>query len=391
MDIKLPELDCTGCGACMQTCKVGAITRKPREDGFLYPVIDTEKCVQCGQCMKSCHALGWNRWYQPTVCYAAQVSQQDVLKISTSGGMFHVLASSILQENGVVYGCIFDAHCDAVIVRGESLEQIAPMHGSKYVWSDPSASYPMVKQDLESGRKVLYTGLPCQAAGLRKYLRKQYENLFLVDTLCLGAPSPYAFQRYLETLTDEEGKKDLQFQFRDKERFGCGVDCTYIINGRKHYETRLENGFYYAFSAKVRLSWRKSCYRCNYKSIYRVSDMTVGDYWGVEKHHSTFDPKDGVSVVLINTKTGAKLYEQVKQALRYEESNVLYATERNSLVTEIEKGHISIPTNRDAFFHTLQSDGWKKADRKFLKKRNTLRLKIFLYGVYRKLRRILKG
>lgn len=390
MEIKLPELDCTGCGSCMQTCKVGAITMQPQNDGFVYPVIDPDKCVRCGQCMKSCHALGDNCWNQPMACYAAQVSDKDVLKISTSGGLFSVLAGNIFKDNGVVYGCVFDEHCNAVIVRAVSLEQITPMHGSKYVWSDPSASYPMVKKDLEAGRKVLYTCLPCQAAGLRKYLREQNENLYLVDTLCLGAPSPYAFERYLETLTDEEGKRNLQFRFRDKERFGSGVDCTYVLDGKKHYETRLENGFYYAFSAKVRLSWRKCCYRCNYKSIQRVSDLTIGDYWGVENHHSAFDPRDGVSVVLVNTESGQRLFEQAKENLHYEKSNVLYATERNSLVTEVEKGHVSMPENRDAFFSTLRSGGWKKADRRYLKDRQILRLKIFLFRVFRKLQRVVK-
>ena len=386
MEIKLPELDCTGCGSCMQTCKVGAITMQPRNDGFVYPVIDPGKCVRCGQCMKSCHALGDNCWNQPMACYAAQVSDKDVLKISTSGGLFSVLAGNIFKDNGVVYGCVFDEHCNAVIARGESLEQISPMHGSKYVWSDPSASYPMVKQDLESGRKVLYTCLPCQAAGLRKFLRGQYEGLFIVDVLCGGAPSPYAFQKYLDTLTDETGRTELNFRFRDKENSGSGVNCTYVLNGRKHHEDWLENSFYFAFSSKSRITWRKSCYRCKYKSLQRVSDMTIGDFWGVENHHSAFDPKDGVSVVLINTETGARLFEQVKNDLRSEESNVLYVTERNSLVTQVEEGYVPMPENRDAFFQTLRSAGWKKADRRYLKKR-----KIMLFKVRGKLRRILKG
>lgn len=391
MNIQLPEVSCTGCGACLQTCKVGAITMEPQEDGFLYPRINADQCIRCGQCMKSCHALDNDLFNSLISCYTAQTKKRDVLSQSTSGGVFYALADCVLKRNGVIYGCIFDGHYNAVIKRAESFEQMQPMHGSKYVWSDSSESYLEAKRDLEAGRIVLYTGLPCQAAGLRKFLKKSYKNLYVVDVLCGGAPSPFAFQKYLETLTDEDEKKNLQFQFRDKSGYGSGVNCTYYVNGVKHHQNWLENSFYFAFSSKSRITWRRSCYGCKYKSIRRVSDITIGDYWGVEKYHSAFNPQDGVSVVLINTEQGADLFECIKGEIQFEESNVLYAIERNSLVEEIEEGCIQEPSNRADFFRVLQSDGWKAADKKYLNYRKRLLLRQALGNVKGKLLRLLKG
>ena len=217
MEIKLPDRSCTGCGVCLLNCKAGAITMKPHDDGFLYPFIDTDSCIQCGQCMRSCHAMNENEMNQPIACYAAQLMDKEVLSRSTSGGMFFALASSVLNRNGIVYGCAYDEQYNASIVRAASFDQLQPIHGSKYVWSDPCKSYPLVKHDLENGREVLYTCLPCQAAGLKKYLHRSYDNLYIVDVLCGGSPSPYAFQKYLETVTDEAGKKNLISNFGTKK------------------------------------------------------------------------------------------------------------------------------------------------------------------------------
>lgn len=391
MNIELPNSACTGCGACLQTCKVNAITMDVREDGFAYPHINTDRCVQCGQCMQSCHALGNGPQRKALACYAAQISQEKILQVSTSGGLFYALAQSILSQDGVVYGCAYDDQYNASIERADTLEKIIRMHGSKYVWSSSSDSYPCVKADLENGKTVLYTGLPCQIAGLKKYLRIDYPTLYTVDVLCGGAPSPYAFQRYLETLTDEAGKKNLQFQFRDKEKYGSGVNCTYFVNGVKHHENYLENSYYYAFSSKSRVTWRTSCYECNYKSISRASDMTIGDYWGVEKYHSAFRPQDGVSVVLINSDKGSSLFERIKGLLHFEESCASYATERNSLVNEISEGHVKKPDERDEFFRMLRVKGWKAVDRKFLRSRKVILRKQLLLKIYRKCRQIISG
>ena len=386
MNINLPDIECTGCSACKNICPKSAISMQEREDGFMYPVIDGDKCIECGMCMKACHALGDNKLNKPFECWAAQIKDRDILKSSTSGGLFFALAEYALSEGGAVYACVYDEDYNAFIQRIADSEGLKPVHGSKYVWSDSSQSYPQVKEDLESGKLVLYTALPCQTAGLKKYLNKDHDNLFTVDVLCGGAPSPYAFQRYLETLTDKDGKKTLNFQFRDKEKYGSGVCCTYMIDGKKHYEDYLGNSYYFAFCSKSRISWRRSCYGCNYKSLNRASDMTIGDYWGVEKHHESFNPKDGVSVVMINTAQGKKLFDAIKDSLMTEASSADYATERNSLVKEIEEGHVPVPADREAFFADLRKTDWNTVDKKYLGRRQKLIKKQKIGRFFRKLK-----
>ena len=391
MSIQLPKESCTGCGACMNTCGVGAIRMQTGEDGFAYPVISAEACVQCGQCLKACHAAENTPLRASIRCYAAQLQTKDVLKISTSGGLFYALARYVLSTGGAVYGCVYDENYRARISRTDTLDGLQAMHGSKYVWSDPAQSYTDVKKELEQGKTVLYTGLPCQIAGLKAFLRKDYPTLYTVDVLCGGAPSPYAFERYLETLTERKNWKELNFQFRDKENYGAGVHCSYLVNGVKHHENYLENSFYFAFSSKSRITWRTSCYRCGYKSIRRASDLTIGDYWGVENHHKAFRPKDGVSLVLVNTEQGQRLFEAVKDDLRWEESQVSCAMEKNSLVKENEEGYVPVPSAREAFFRTLRAEGWKAADKKYLGLRRWLLLRQKAAKIPRKLLRNLKG
>jgi len=390
MGVQLPVQSCTGCGSCLKTCRFGAISMKEGEDGFSYPVIDSEKCVQCGQCLKACHASGDNQMLAPSRCYAAQIKDREILGVSSSGGIFYALAQGVLSEGGVVYGCVYDKQYRAAIARAERLSEITAMQGSKYVWSDPSQSFTDVKDDLERGKTVLYTGVPCQIAGLKRFLKKEYDSLYTVDVLCGGAPSPYAFKRYLETLTDENGLEKLAFQFRDKETYGAGVNCTYVVNGVKHHENYLENSFYFAFCSKSRITWRESCYSCPYKSVKRVSDMTIGDYWGVQNHHTTFKPKDGVSVILVNTGKGSTLFETISSSVTSEKSSVSFVTEKNSLVNEIHEGHVAVPAQRSAFFHVLRTQGWEAADKKYLQLRRKLLVRQALTAVPRKLFRMLK-
>ena len=364
MKIQLPDNQCTGCGACYIACPQKAITLIERNDGFLYPSIDTEKCISCGLCMKSCHALDIEDLTEPVSSYAVQHKDKLKLKESTSGGAFWALADVVVRQHGVVYGCVYDEEYNASIRRAETLREIVPMHGSKYVWSSSVESYLQAEQDLKDHKTVLYVGLPCQVAGLRHFLKKEYSNLYLVDILCGGAPSPYAFKKYLDTLSTD--KAGLHFQFRDKELHGSGVDCTYYLNGRKHHEDYVQNAFYFSFSSKSKISCRLSCYACKYRSIQRTSDLTIGDYWGVEHYHGSFNSREGVSVVLVNSEKGRSLFEKASGQLLLQESDIQNVIPKNSLVKTADEGHIAVPNDRDAFFSCLREAGWRRAEKKYL-------------------------
>lgn len=389
MEIILPESECTGCGVCREVCPAQAIRMSSGEDGFAYPFINTVQCMRCGRCMKLCPALSPIEKHVPLQCFAAQLRDKERLKSSSSGGLFSAFALEILNRGGAVYGCTYDKDCCAFIRRATVPDELVPMHGSKYVWSDASESYHAVANDLKEHRTVLFTGLPCQVAGLRAFLGRDDPLLYMVDILCGGAPSPFAFQEYLKTIASKTELKTLNFQFRDKDNNRTGVNCTYVVHGKKHHEDYLQNSFYFAFSSKSRITWRKSCYQCDYKSIRRVSDITIGDYWGYAEHYDRLDPNEGVSVALIGTEKGKELFESVQSRICSEASDWKYALPKNSLVLQEKEGHVVPPKDREAFFHTLRESGWKEAERRYLMTEERKKLLLRKKPVVRKLLRLL--
>lgn len=357
---------CTGCGACKVICSKDAIEFRDDAAGFPSPFIQTEKCIDCGACERACPVLHPPKTEPLKVAYAAQLKDAEALKKSTSGGLFTAFSREIFRRGGVVYGCVWDENCHAVIARAENETEILPMRGSKYVWS---AAYPMFKQvkaDLDAGRYVLYVGNPCQIAGLKGYLRKEYENLILLDFLCSGAPSPLALDKYLDTFCPTDQRKDLNLKFRDKEPYGLGVHITY--NGQKRLPPKagqhLTDPYYYSFY--TRLIDRESCYACPYGTAARCSDLTMGDYWGIAQFHKEFDIGKGVSALTVNSEKGEAFLASVADALQLVPTKPeQIAAQNNFSVTEPKK--VRRPENRDAFFETLKAEGWQPAERKFLR------------------------
>lgn len=365
---------CTGCGACMQICQKGAIVFEEDSEGFPSPRIVAEKCVDCGACTKVCPALTFPETHPIQSAYAVQLLDHEALRESTSGGVFTALSREIFRRNGVVYGCVWDKRQNAVIRRAENEDDIKPMRGSKYVWSWAGDMFPMVKQDLRAGREVLFVGLPCQVAGLKKYLRKPYEKLYLVDFFCGGAPSPRAFQTYLKTLTRDVPFEKLDFKFRDKEKYGVGVHISFQGNQGRVHQSYVKNSYFFSYHTKV--CHRPSCYQCQYRYENRVEDMTIGDYWGVGNYHPEFDIRAGVSALLINTDKGAALLDAVKEQLQISPAQVEEIASENNLTLGNKKQTFRPPEFRRQFFAVLQSEGWNAAERKYLC--NKTRLKLWL-------------
>ena len=359
---------CTGCGACKEICPKQAIAYRDDEAGFPAPFIREELCVECGACEQVCPALHPPKTEPIRASYAAQIREDpDILKESTSGALFTVFAREIFRRGGVVYGCVWTDDCQAEIVRAGSEEEIAPMRGSKYVWSRAYDAFPQVKADLASGIPVLFVGLPCQAAGLKNYLRKEDKNLILLDFLCSGAPSPMALDKYLETICSREERAALNLKFRDKEPYGVGVHITW--NGQKKRPPRkaqhLRNPYYFSFYS--RLIDRESCYTCPYGGEDRVADLTMGDYWGVAKYHPEMKTTDGVSSLLVSSEKGAALLEAVRGQLELAETKPEEIAERNNLYVGEKKRKRRRPANRDAFFAALRESGWRAAEKKYLR------------------------
>lgn len=356
---------CTGCGACKEKCPKGAIVFSPDDEGFPSPIIQENLCVGCGLCSKVCPQLNKPETNLIIKAYAAQIIDKDILKDSTSGGLFTAFSREIFHQGGVVYGCVWDENYHAVVRKAENEEEIKPMRGSKYVWSWAGDSFPEIKAYLDSGRLVLFSGLPCQVAGLKNYLSKKYENLYLVDFLCSGSPSPLALDKYLDSICKREERKNLNLKFRDKVPYGVGVHITYkgkrkIIKKGEH----IRNPYYWSFY--TRLVDRKSCYKCDYGSGNRLSDITLGDYWGISDFHNELNIRDGVSAILVNTEKGESLIQSLKDDIKLIETDPNNIAKANNLFIGNKKRTIHEPRNREQFFVLLKNRGWQAAERKYL-------------------------
>lgn len=318
---------CCGCNACVQRCPKSCITMREDSEGFLYPEVNKEVCIDCGLCEKVCPVIHQGTERKPLAIYAAKNKDEKIRLLSSSGGVFTALAERVIDEGGVVFGAKFDEDWSVVHDYTETKEGLATFRGSKYVQSGIGDSFKKAEQFLKAGRKVLFSGTPCQIAGLKVFLRKEYDNLLTVDFICHGVPSPGVWREYLKEETARQcgGKntvlshpiiksKDARIKsisFRDKclgwKKYsfaftlsvpdGHGAKNTVLLS-----EPLYKNIFLRGFLADLYL--RPSCHDCPAKSFKSGSDFTIGDFWGVENVMPEIDDDKGVSVVMVNTDKG---------------------------------------------------------------------------------------
>ena len=305
---------CCGCTACASICGHKAITMQPDGMGFLYPVVDKEKCVECGMCEKVC---AFNDHYDTSLnlpepdAYAARHKDIQEVETSRSGAAFIAISDWVLEHGGVVYGAGYADHFRVVHKRASTKEDLDEFKGSKYVQSDLRGVFRQVKKDLRDGMIVLFSGTPCQTSGLNSYVGKRLrENLYLVDIVCHGVPGPYLWRDYLAYLEKKQGSEICWVNFRDKEKYGWAA----------HHETfKFVKGggkmsFTYLFYKHV--MFRKSCGNCHFCNTKRPSDITLADFWGWEKSVPDMNKDNkGVSLVLVNTEKGRRLFEAARRNL----------------------------------------------------------------------------
>lgn len=330
IDIK-DKHDCCGCTACSSVCPQKAITMKPDDLGFLYPKVDKTKCTNCGLCDKVC---AFNDNYDKTlnisepIAYAARHKDMSEMMKSRSGGAFAVLSDYILGNGGVVYGAGYEGHFVVKHKQATTKEERDEFRGSKYVQSDLSGIFQQIKEDLKEGLTVLFSGTPCQTAGLNSFIGKALrQNLYLVDIICHGVPGPYVWRDYLAYLEKKYKKEIITVNFRDKEHFGW----------EKHFETISFKGFdtpksfdNYAYIFNSCATYRLSCGICHYTNLVRPSDITIGDFWGVERTDSEFGADNkGCSLVLCNTEKGKKIFEIVKHQMNTINAQLINVMQHN--------------------------------------------------------------
>lgn len=352
--------ECCACGACANICPKNAILMSTDDMGFYYPKIDNKKCIKCGLCKKVCAFQNMNvEFEEPILSYAAQHRDIRLLQSSSSGGVFAAISSIILNRNGVVFGCAYNDIMQAEHVCINNKSDLEKIHGSKYVESNLKDNYKKTKEYLKKGKWVLFTGTPCQIAGLKAYLGNDYYNLVTIDLICHGVPSSEFFRDYIRHLEQEMHSDIIDFKFRDKSK-GWGIlGKVKYKNGNSVCEKIIFPIFssYITYFLKGDI-YRDSCYTCKYAGGRRQGDFTMGDYWGIDDNYEEIYAKNGVSILLVNTKKAVDFLEELQSHMILHETSYSNASIQNRQLVQ----PVRISKFRETIFETWRKGGYKAVD-----------------------------
>ena len=367
--------NCSGCGACAQICALDAIKMTADEDGFLYPATDSNKCVRCGRCVSVCPFNNENKNEKPQEFFAAKSKKPSTVKASSSGGAFYEISKVFCDDNYAVFGAEMTENLKVCHGFITDFSGISKLQKSKYVQSDTGGSFKKAKEFLDVGTKVLFSGTPCQIAGFKNFLGKDYENLITVDIICHGVPSQQLFDKYLSELSEKLGEKIISFTFRNKKNFDKKKtnQKTVLIkteSGKEIVREVLQCEYLAAFHEAM--FYRPSCGECPFAALQRTGDITLGDFWGAEKFFDGFDDGRGVSLVIANTAKGKLLLE--KADMDFIVSDAETASAYNAQLKKPASAH----KNRDKFFDLIKTHGFCESVRECMDIPSPLR-----YGLYK--------
>lgn len=359
---------CTSCGVCMNICPHNCILMEDNKEGFRTPVIDKERCVGCGLCVTHCpqnSSIALKRYKEPVVYAAYSVNEEQMIR-STSGGIFPLLAEQIIKMGGSVYGAKLDSDFKVRFTRIDVINDLIKLQGSKYVQSNVGMMYRHVRQDLEQGRKVLFSGVPCQVGGLYSFLGKDYTNLYTIDVVCRGVPSEKVLHEYISDCEKKEGSKLDSLTFRHKENkwrpmsFGTVMHLNFK-NGNKYSRKSTKDAYYRTFLANIAMM--ESCYHCRFNGFPRVADITLGDFLGlgIIKKCELYN-QNGISQVLLNSEKGNALYEKCADRIQDERRTINECCYFNLNLWLASKRN----PNREAFFEEFDVNGGNAAVRKYV-------------------------
>lgn len=342
------KYECCGCGACAAVCSNGAIDMRKDEEGFLYPVVADDKCVECGACVSVCRAgVGKIKASDNVSAFAAYCIDESIRKSSSSGGIFSILAEEVLRHGGVVYGAAFDERFSVKHIAVDNVSELPRLRGSKYVQSDIGDCFADVKRNVLAGRQVLFSGTPCETAAMLNYLGGRHENLLTVDLVCHGVPSPAVWDAYVREICGAKDYADIKrISFRDKTiswrefsillAFKDGTEYRCVLKDDPYMQGFLRN-----------LYLRPSCHACRFKGDNRTSDITLADFWGIEKVMPEMYDSRGTSLVLTNTEKGLEFLARIKDKMRIADADVSEALSHNeAALTSVEAN-----LNREEFFN----------------------------------------
>lgn len=322
--------NCCGCGTCEAVCPKQCIQLKEQVDGFLYPKVNEAGCIECGLCIKKCPELSHRSANDVKCVYAACCKDLSLLKSANSGGVFSLLALWYIEnKHAWVCGAAYTETLEVEHILVNTVEGLKHLQGSKYVQSKCHHLFPAIKEKLQQGQVVLFSGTGCQTTALRNYLGKDYDNLLLIEMVCHGVPSPGLFRKYLHWLEKKEHLTIDFFKFRNKVKRPTGEHgiFTYGNSNAQRYGYSYEDPYYGSFLAGRTL--RGSCYQCKFRGKERCSDLTLGDFWGIEKAVKDFPVKNGTSLVMVNSMKGEKALDCVSAKLLLAETTYDFAVKKN--------------------------------------------------------------
>lgn len=378
----LAKSECCACTACEQACPVNAISFTNDEEGFLYPTINKEKCIDCGLCERVCPVEhpNYSNTETPEV-YAAMVKEVEQRKKSSSGGMFYAIASWILNQGGKVYGATMDENHQVKHIGVDNFDDLNLLRGSKYVQSDLQQVFADIKKELKTGRWCYFVGTGCQVAGLKSFLRKDYDTLLTSDLVCHGVPSQWLFDQHIKYLEGRYKGKVSNYHFRNNEGWGgCEIfDLTNHKGKTKKYKFPSYDLSPYLYSFMYGMTSRYSCYDCPFARIPRQGDITLADYWGIKMYFPDIEADKGVSLMLINSDKGKTVFKDITKVSTVRRSTLSNASSHNrNLVTNSER-----PVLRDVIYQQIKDNGYKQVAESCFKARNyrVLQLKLRLLSI----------
>lgn len=364
----IPELakKCTGCMACIDVCPAKCITSVIKEDGFRYSSLDESKCISCGKCFSVCPLESQEKHVEEQHLYAAYASNNIIQNHGSSGGIFELLARYFLEQGYYVCGAAFEGTTLKHRII-DSVESLSPLLKSKYIQSGMEGIYTQIIERMKKGGKVFFCGTPCQVSAVKNSIPKSLiENLFTADIICHGVPSQKVFDEYIQSLEKKHGGIITDFSFRVKDnQYKHAHGYSYKVNTND--KTKVINGiytnssFYNAF--KNYLIFREGCYDCQYATLQRVSDITLADFWGIEKYDFKGNVDTGVSMVITNTQAGSEVFSLIKDKTVSEEFPVQYGVDSNYCLTHSTQK----PKNRDIIIKELLENGYEQTAKKYFR------------------------
>lgn len=358
------KADCCGCSACASICPCGSISMQADSEGFLYPVVNAETCKDCSLCEQVCPLRHKPKQHNVIAVYGAKNKNDAVRFASSSGGIFSLAAETVLAKGGVVFGAALADNLQVQHIKIENITELAKLRGSKYVQSVLENCFAQVRSLLRAGRQVLFSGTLCQIAGLKKYLIKDYANLWTIDVVCHGVPSPKVYQKHLRELSAQAGEPVTEVRFRDKTKGWKNGETLFLTEHQRLGNSKRKETYMRLFLNNV--SIRPSCGQCAFNNRRSQADITIADYWGVDKQFPKFDDDKGVTLVLINSSQGRELFEQIKNKAELLETNFSLGAEYNLAVAK----SLPLHPQREFFFANLDKYTLTELEERLLPKNN---------------------